>query len=34
VSHWYGWYGLLSAIPAYFLIVLAFWLDSRKRFPR
>jgi hypothetical protein len=34
MSHWFGWYGLLSAIPAYLLIVLAFWLDSRKRFPR
>lgn len=33
VSHWYGWLGLLSAIPVYFLIVLAFWLDSRRKFP-
>lgn len=33
-SHWYGWYGLLAAIPAYLLIFSAFWLDSRKKFPR
>lgn len=34
MSHWCGWYGLLSAIPVYVLIVVVFWLDTRRKFPR
>ncbi|HTJ00170.1 MAG TPA: hypothetical protein VL527_14910 [Dongiaceae bacterium] len=33
-AHFFGWYGLLAAIPVYFLIVLAFTLDTRKKIPR
>ena len=31
-SHWLGWYGLLITFPAYALVFLAFWFDSRKKF--
>ncbi|HEY4415378.1 MAG TPA: hypothetical protein VGO57_06770 [Verrucomicrobiae bacterium] len=33
-AHWLGWYGLLIALPAGGLVFLAFWLDTRKKFPR
>ena len=31
ICHWYGWVGLISAVPTYALIVLVFWLDARRK---
>ncbi|HZQ48626.1 MAG TPA: hypothetical protein VFC07_16530 [Verrucomicrobiae bacterium] len=34
LANLYGWYFLFGALPVALLVFMAFWLDTRKRFPK